>query len=217
MTLTQQPNNAAPKLLAPVHRTMIVVDIERSTTRKDATKARVRQALYELLDKAMETSGVNARHHDPLVDRGDGVLIAFLPCDDVPKTLLLSTFVPTLNHLLADHNARRPSDAFRLRVALHAGEVQYDPRGLFGEAVDITCRLLDASEVKNALGSSSGPLVLVVSDYIESIVRHGYDGIDPRTFSAIMRVEVAGRTYHGWIHVPAILPESRDHSPNTDG
>lgn len=184
------------------------MDIERSTIRNNPEKARLRRTLYALVDDALRTSGITQHHHDPLVDRGDGLLILFRPCDDLPKTLLLSTFVPTLGRLLADHNGHHPDHRFRVRTAMHAGEVHYDRRGPFGEAVDVTCRLVDAPELKCALGGSAAALALVVSNDIHrSVVRHGYDGIDPGAFTALIRTEIAGTGYQGWVR--GSVPELR--------
>lgn len=33
-------------------------------------------------------------------------------------------------------------------------------------------------------------------------MRHGYDGIDQRTFHPLVRVRIAGNRYPGWIHIP---------------
>ena len=44
-------------------------------------------------------------------------------------------------------------------------------------------RLLDAPRFKEELKSATVPLALVASDYIyQSIIRHGYDGIDDTEF-----------------------------------
>jgi len=136
------------------------------------------------------------------------------PVDQVPKTLLLNTFIPTLSELLAAHNADEPGSAFRLRAAVHAGEVQFDTRGPFGEAVDITCRLLDAPEFKARLRQTMAPLALVVSEYIyRSVIWHGYDGIDDRAFEPLVHLEVGGRPQHGWVLVPAEVRSLIDSSP----
>jgi hypothetical protein len=66
---------------------------------------------------------------------------------------------------------------------VHAGEVNYDGYGCFGEALDIAFRLLDAPGVKKALRSAPDPLTLVVSD-------------------DIYRTDVAGRRYLGWVQAP---------------
>jgi hypothetical protein len=86
---------------------------------------------------------------------------------------------------------------------VHAGEVHYDANGCFGEALDVAFRLLDASQVKRALQGAVEPLILVVSgDIYRSVVRHGYDGIDQRAYHPLVRVQVAGNRYPGWIQLP---------------
>ena len=86
---------------------------------------------------------------------------------------------------------------------MHAGEVHYDANGCFGEALDVAFRLLDAARVKRTLREMADPLILVVSeDIYSSVVRHGYDGIDHDSFHQLVRVQVAGKRYPGWIHLP---------------
>lgn len=190
--------------LSPVHRAIVAVDIEGSTARTNPAKARLRQVMFELFEAALFESGIAEQHRDPPTDRGDGVSILIRPVDDMPKTRLLDTFVPALSELLADHCARRPDQRFRLRTAVHAGEVHYDRRGTFGEALDITFRLLDAQAVKIRLSQTDAPLVLVVSDDIyQSVIRHRYDGINDRAFEPLVHLEVAGRSIMGWVCVPA--------------
>jgi hypothetical protein len=49
--------------------------------------------------------------------------------------------------------------------------------------------------------TAADPLTLVISDDIyRTIVRHGYDGIDPQAFSTLIRVYVAGHRYPGWVY-----------------
>jgi hypothetical protein len=108
-----------------------------------------------------------------------------------------------LHRLLTDHNADHAEYAFQLRVAVHAGEVHYDEWGQYGEALDITCLLLDAPEFRRALTNNSAPLMLVVSDDIyRTIVRHRYDEIDDRTYRPIVQIEVDGVAYAGWVQGP---------------
>ncbi|MCT2584447.1 hypothetical protein [Actinophytocola gossypii] len=188
------------QVCAPVHRAIVALDIARSTVRADPVKARLRRRMYHILDEAMWSSGISGQHHDFPIDRGDGALVLIKPSDQVPKTILLARLMPALACFLADYNARYPHQAFQLRASVHAGEVNYDRWGPFGEALDIACRLLDAPELKNALAGSTAPLALVVSDDIyRSIVRHGYDQIDSEHFSPDVRVEVAGIPHLGWV------------------
>lgn len=187
----------------PVYRTVLAVDVENSTARNNRAKGLLRHHLYDLVAEALVLSGIGVRQHDPFIDRGDGLLVLIYPCDQVPKTLLLGAVIPTLSRLVAQHNARYPAVPIRLRVVLHAGEVHYDPRAPFGEALDIAFRLLDAPAVKEALRHTTAPLVLVISgELYRSVVRHGYPGIDPIAFRPMVHLRVAGAWQFGWVHVP---------------
>jgi class 3 adenylate cyclase len=187
----------------PVYRTVLAVDVENSTARNNRAKGLLRHFLYELVAEALALSGIGVGHHDPFIDRGDGLLILIYPCDQVPKTLLLGAFVPALSRLVARHNARHPEAPIRLRVVVHAGEVHYDPRAPFGETLDIAFRLLDAPAVKEALRWTTAPLVLVISGEIyRSVVRHRYPGIDPMGFRPMVHLWVADAWQVGWVHVP---------------
>ncbi|WP_242910163.1 hypothetical protein [Actinomadura terrae] len=194
-----------PAGVRPRYRTIMAVDIEGSATRTDPVKAELRGTLYRLLEEAFTRAGIEERHREEFVDRGDGALVLVRPMDEVPKTLLLHAVVPTLAELLAGHNAGLTlgpgrDRRMRIRVVVHAGEVQSDGRGSFGEALDVAFRLLDCPEAKDALRSARAPLVLVVSeDIYQSIVRHGYEGIDARAYHPLVRLEVTGRRHRGWV------------------
>jgi hypothetical protein len=192
----------------PHHRAIVALDIERSTSRPDPVKAELRNKTYELFDAALCSAGIHKRYRDRFIDRGDGVLALIHPVDRVPKVLLLNRVIPAFSRLLTDYNANLPRSSrtqrqLRVRVVVHAGEVHYDANGCFGEALDVAFRLLDAPRVKRVLRERAGPLILVVSgDIYGSVVRHGYVGIDQHAFHMVVRVQVAGNRYPGWIHVP---------------
>jgi class 3 adenylate cyclase len=191
----------------PHHRTIVALDIEMSTNRTDPVKAELRNKIYELFDAALCSAGIHRRHRDRFIDRGDGILALIHPVDKAPKTILLSHVIPALNRLLADYNfslsgASRTKRLLRVRAVVHAGEVHYDANGCFGEALDVAFRLLDATQVKRALQGAAEPLILVVSgDIYRSVVRHGYDGIDQHAYHSLVRVQIAGNSYPGWIHL----------------
>ena len=192
----------------PRYRAIVAVDIERSTSRPDPVKAELRNKTYELFDAALHSAGIRKRHRDRYIDRGDGLLALIHPVDQAPKALLLNRVIPALSNLLADHNASLPHPSrlqrqLRVRVVTHAGDVRYDANGCFGEALDVAFRLLDAAPVKRVLRETANPLVLVISgDIYSSVVRHSYDGIDQRAFHPLVRIQIAGRRYPGWIHIP---------------
>ena len=190
----------APDL--PCHRAIVALDVEGSTARTNPAKAKLRQTMYDLLEEALCSSGITEEHRDPFVDCGDGILALIRPVDQAPKPLLLNQVVPALAGLLGAHAASFPEQRFRLRVVVHAGEVHYDRRGCFGEAIDISFRLLEAQTLKARLRQTDNSLILVVSDDIyRSVVRHGYCGIDAGAYEQSVQVDVGGRTYTGWVCV----------------
>jgi class 3 adenylate cyclase len=192
----------------PHYRAIVALDIEGSTSRPDPVKAEFRNKLYELFDAALYSAGIRTRHRDRFIDRGDGMLALIHPVDQAPKTLLLNRAIPVLSRLLTDYNASlphpsQPQRQLRIRVVMHAGEVHYDANGCFGEALDVAFRLLDATRVKRALREATDPLILVISgDIYNSVVRHGYDGIDQDAFHPLVHVQIAGNRHPGWIHIP---------------
>jgi hypothetical protein len=192
----------------PLYRAIVALDIERSTCRPNPIKGELRNKTYELFEAALRMSGIGSCHHDPFIDRGDGILALIHPVDQVPKATLLNRTVPLFSRLLTDYNASLPQRSqqqlqLRVRVVMHAGEVHYDTNGCFGEALDVAFRLLDAARVKRALREMADPLILIVSgDIYSSVVRQGYGGIDLESFHQQVRVQVAGRRYPGWIHFP---------------
>lgn len=84
-----------------------------------------------------------------------------------------------------------------------------DGQGYFGEALDITFRLLDSPQFKARLRKIAAPLIMVVSGEIyRSVVRHQYDGLDQCEYHPEIEVQVAGNHYRGYVHVPADAFES---------
>jgi class 3 adenylate cyclase len=169
--------------------------------------------MYELVEEALRVSGIAEHYRDALSNGGDRALALIHPVDQAPKALLLNAVIPTLARLLTDHNNHNPANQFRLRTVVHEGDVLYDSKGPFGEALDLAFRLLNAAKVKRRLRQTAVPLVLVVSDEIyRSVVRHGYPGIDEDAFELFVHVRLAGQQHRGWIHVPDLArpPDLQD-------
>ena len=180
-------------------RTIVALDIERSTSRPDDVKAELRQTMYALFDAALRAAGIQPRHRDRFGDRGDGFLALIHPVGDISK-VLLRRVIPAFGLLLAEHNVGRPLQRqLRVRVVVHAGTVFYDANGCFGETLDAAFRLLDAPSVKGALQAASAPLVLVVSAGLDGFVRTGESG---RAFPRVS-VQVASNEYEGRV---SLLP-----------
>jgi hypothetical protein len=176
-------------------RTIVALDIERSTSRPDPVKAELRATMYDLFDAALRAAGIHPRHRDRFADRGDGFLALVHGADHAPQ-VLLRRVIPAFGVLLAEYNTVRPPlRQLRVRVVVHAGTVFYDANGCFGEALDTAFRLLDAARVKQALRLAPAPLALVVSAGVSESVRSGRIG----QASGLVSVEVAGRWHQGLI------------------
>ena len=73
----------------------------------------------------------------PVRRPGRGVLALIRPVDRAPKAILLNRAIPALSRLWPTTTppaARRPQRLLRVRAVVHAGEVNYDANGCFGEA-----------------------------------------------------------------------------------
>ena len=190
--------------LQPRQRVIIACDVEGSASRTNPAKAALRSDMYDLLEETLRACGIPEEVWAPFHDRGDGAMLLLRPDDEVPKTLLLHTFVPTMTERLSAHSATFPGRSFRLRVAIHSGEVHFDRRGVFGADIDLTFRLLNARDLKRRLRETDAPLVLAVSDYIHrAVISHGYDGIDGRTFERAICLQVGDQRHDGWIQIPS--------------
>jgi len=189
--------------LQPRQRVIVACDVEGSTSRTNPARAALREDMYDLIEAALIECAITEDVREPFYDRGDGAMLLLHPVDGVPKTLLLHSFVPILSENLAEHAATFPGRMFRLRVAIHSGEVHFDDRGVFGEDIDLTFRLLNSRDLKHRLQETNAPLVLAVSDHIHrSVIRHGYDGIDGSTFEPAICLQVAEQRHTGWVQIP---------------
>ncbi|MGC7094242.1 hypothetical protein ACPZ19_06230 [Amycolatopsis lurida] len=198
MNLTPRPaHDRFPAL--PRHRTVVAVDVEGSTRRTNHRRARMREALYDLVENALLAAGISEGHRDPLIDRGDGILILIRPADSVPKAIILSRMIPALAALLAAH-AQQNTGRLRLRAAVHTGEVHYDRYGCYGDTIDLTFRLLNAPDLRSALAAAPDELAVVASeDVYRAVIRHEYDGLDKSAFRPAIDVRMGGERYLGWV------------------
>jgi hypothetical protein len=197
------PYGKVPRV-GPVHRSIAAVDVERSTARADLAKGEIRRVMYDLLEQSLKAAGIGRRHREPLIDRGDGVLILIRPHADMPKTALSARLIPALAALLAEHNAitAEPRLRMRLRVVVHAGEVYEDGHGFYSDDIDVAFRLLNSPAVKRALRQApAAPLVLVTSEEMWAvIVRHA--PVDDSLHQLVVQVRVGERRRHRWVHIP---------------
>lgn len=189
----------------PVHRTILVVDVERST-RTRAGEDLVRYAVREALEEAFRHSHipwegcVSEDHHE-------GTVVLVPP--DVPKRLLVDPLPEFLVRELNAHNNLYPEEErTRLRLALHAGEVAHGEVGssvLARDAVDpaisLAFRLVSSDALRTAMAESAGILGIIASSYFyEEVVRH-HPTIDPRIYRSA-RVGTEQSTAQAWVSLP---------------
>jgi hypothetical protein len=183
------------------HRTIVVLDVEKfgDPRRTNPHQLAVREGLYQAVGDAFHQAELPWTP-DAYEDRGDGILILVPP--EFPKTLFVEKLPSALVEALTKHNREHPDEAgIRLRMSLHAGEVPYDPRGVYGRAVIWAFRLVDAKLLKAALADSSGVLAIIASSwFFEEVVQHAANGI-PSTYRRVL-VRAKESTQPGWICLP---------------
>ena len=189
-----------------VHRTIVVVDIAKSThpTRTNDDRLVIRAAMYNALATAF---GRDDWPRCRWEDRGDGVLILVPP--EIPKARLVTGLPGRLESALAEHNAamakrdrdRAAATQVRLRVAVHAGEVTFDQHGVVGAAIDHTFRLVDAQPLRSALASSLDSCVLMVSDWFYSDVVYHHHDARPGSYRHV-GCEAKDTELSAWLRVP---------------
>lgn len=156
-----------------VHRTIVAVDVEAFGDRRrtNRNQVAVRDGLYRTMQDAFLQAGIPwvGQNHE---DRGDGLFI--LVSSGVPKSLFVEALPPALVAALHTHNGTHAKgEQIRLRMALHAGEVNYDQHGVTAASINLTFRFLESDAVKEALAASPSVLAVITSSwFFEEVVRH---------------------------------------------
>lgn len=159
-------------ILVTAHCTVVAVDIEGfgRHSRNNINQVRVRHGMYQAMQYAFDNVGIpwDSCYRE---GRGDGMLM--LAPAEVPKALFVDRMPDALVDALRKHNKIHPAEErMRLKLALHAGEINYDFHGVTGYAINHTCRLLDADVLKSALGESSAILAIIGSAwFFDEVIR----------------------------------------------
>ncbi|MFD3308182.1 hypothetical protein [Streptomyces sp. NPDC058694] len=185
------------------HYSIVVVDIEKFGSRSNPVQLWLRERLYELVEEALDVTGVD-RHAAPAPsDRGDGFF--WLLPGSVDKVDLTGRFVDLMHDGLRAHARTASAEgAMRLRVALHSGDVARDVRGWQGEELNSACRLVDIAPLRTALAEAtrSGLALAVSDDWYRRVVRQDHPGVERAAFR---RVPFDAKEIQGefaWIRVP---------------
>jgi hypothetical protein len=159
-----------------VRRMCIAVDLEHYSRRTDAGQIEAQRAMSRLVREAGERGGVE-RAQWLTQERGDGEL-ALLP-PGIDEAHVITSLWRELREGLHRYNRHANAAArLRMRMAVHEGQTYVADSGFAGDAINTVCRLCDCAEAKDALSSTVGDLVLIVSDRIFFDVIRGYDAHD---------------------------------------
>ncbi|MFD9699082.1 hypothetical protein [Lentzea sp. NPDC059081] len=175
--------------LTTAHCTIVAADIVGFGQHdRNDIQVRIRHGMYEAMRAAFDTAYIpwqSCQHED----RGDGVLV-LVPAN-VRKRLLADHLPTALVEALSLHNRAHPArERIRLRLALHAGEVNYDQHGVAGSAINHTFRLLDADVLRGSLKNSPAVLAVIGSAwFFDDVIRHG-EASQAKTYR---RVEVLNK------------------------
>jgi hypothetical protein len=185
-----------------VHRTILVVDVEGFAGRHRTNKHQraIRVGLYGALRTAFDEAGIKW-DESANEDRGDGVLILAPP--EIPKAPFTDALPSALVRALNAHNKAQLDKAtrFRIRMVLHAGEIEIDSHGATSNSLNHAFRLLEARPLKTALARSAGVLALITSEwFFEEVTRHS-TVTDPATFRQF-QIEVKETVAPAWICLP---------------
>ena len=204
----------------PLHRTIVVVDVAGFTdpARTMAHQIDVHQSLYKLIGQAFDESGLDLDKCE-VGDRGDGMMI-LLPAA-MPKIRLADRLPHRLLAGLKRHNATRSAAAtFKLRVALHAGEVHANKHGVVSPAVNLAFRIVEAQEAKQALRHTDDVLAIVASDHFYQEVIAADPAANPERYRTIP-VDVKQTRTTAWLLLPDgarvhdLLPRSELDQPQS--
>lgn len=194
------------------HRTILVVDVERFGDRRrtNANQVAVRDGMYGALQQAFHEVGIpwGDCHQE---DRGDGVF--FLAPPEIHKGLFAESFPLYLVKALREHNlSHGGQEQIRMRMALHAGEVNFDDHGVTGTALNQAFRLVDAPSLKAELAGSPGVLAVISSSWFYGEVIVNSSACRPDSYRPVL-VDVKETKVVGWV----LLPGRPDFDDGTQG
>jgi DNA-binding NarL/FixJ family response regulator len=166
--------------------TVVVAEIAAfaAPARSNADQLTLRDALYELLREAFTQAGV-PWSATQVQDRGDGVVIVLPPV--VPATTLIGPCMTKIAAALRKHNSAAGEPLrIQLLVAVDTGPVTSDPRGVSGEVINRTFRLVQAAAFRDGLRSARTDLGVIMSGPVyDAVTRQGSTGVIPARLQSV--------------------------------
>ncbi|MER7559764.1 hypothetical protein ABTZ46_22665 [Nocardioides sp. NPDC126508] len=182
----------------PVHKTLLVFDIEKFGPRQHIEQAEAQRVVYGFLEQVLTKAEIE-QTSTRIEDRGDGVFVVLDA--DVVKAKLIRSVLTELPTALYDYN-RLASDTakIRMRAAVHAGDVEITSRGVVGTPAIEVFRLLNSKKLYAQLEESAELLVFAVSEAIHhDVILHDFSGIRADHFHPIDADDKEPRVA-GWIY-----------------
>jgi hypothetical protein len=188
----------------PVHRSIVAADIVgiARRDRTDQDRLHLLGGLRDLIETVLAGSGISKQQRH-LAYASDGAIVVVDPA--VPRSRLLHALVTDLAARLDEFNSGQPERRrLQLRVALHAGELLQDRQGYVGEALELTMRLLDATDVLAAFRVTSADLVVVASDLVyRAVIEPGLAGVEPSSYRPV-EVDALQTRVVAWVYLHGI-------------
>ncbi|QNE17012.1 hypothetical protein F1D05_02660 [Kribbella qitaiheensis] len=195
----------------PVHKTILLLDIQKFGPRLHLEQAEAHRVLYSILRRVLASAGIE-QMSVRTEDRGDGVFV--LLDAGVPKVRVIRALLTDLPTALYDYNRLASESAqVRMRTVLHAGDVEITSDGAVGPPVVEAFRLINSEVLRKALADAGEPSVLCVSDAIHrDVVRHDHSGIRVDRFHRLVAVSKEG-PLPAWVHTA--MPAADGQAGNT--
>ncbi|MCX4549198.1 MULTISPECIES: hypothetical protein [unclassified Streptomyces] len=185
------------------YRALMACDIAGSAGRGEQRLQEIRRVLRSALSSALALADLDSRDF-AYVDTGDGCRLVAPAA--LPKARLLFPLLPELGTRIREHNQHTgPDTRLRVRAAVHAGEIRFDPEGtVSGAPFEALARLLDSAPLRHAAlaGPSGTPVAAILSQHFyEETIGHGYEGLETDAFTAA-DVRVKEYAARAWLWYP---------------
>lgn len=182
-----------------MHHTIIAVDVAGFGTRGAWPQQKIREALLSAMRETLDHCGI-AWKDCHAEDRGDGLYLLAPP--NVQNKRLAECLPKELAARLHEHNVTAdPAARIRLRVVLHAGEIDPDQQGQSGKAAVLAFRLLNSDALRMRLAGSRGDVaVLASAAYFHDVIEN-YPAAYPEHYRPVTVIEKE-TTETAWVFLP---------------
>ncbi|MCX5411269.1 hypothetical protein [Streptomyces sp. NBC_00059] len=193
----------------PPYNALFAVDAKDFTGLPALQHGPVSQLIPELVDQALERSGLHELRDSKRfpANTGDGVVFGF---DPALLPFVLWPFLGVLDDILGAYNNQCVGPRIRLRASVHVGPLPETdgPGDGNGTARNDAHRLLDSRPVKAILAAASDQvthLAAIISQRVyEDVVLGAYTGLHPdRCVEVPATVEGKIFSQRAWLYVPS--------------